>query len=297
MGRMTLLALTACSAAAFAAEPIDRTVDADPNGLLDVRNVAGEVVITGWDRQEVRVTGSLSEHAERLDVIREGDRVIVHVVMPNNAGRQQDASFWEDTELHISAPRGMSLEIDAVSADITVEDIEGEQELSVVSGEIVTALLGAEIRAKSVSGDIRVNGRDNSARADVSAISGDVLLDSISGEVLAQSVSGDVELNGMSLQRGELKSVSGNIVVRTTLTEGARLRATTTSGGIELLIRGSAEGDYEISTFSGEVENCFGPAMQPPRFGPGTQLRFQEGESDARVSVQTMSGNVALCRE
>ena len=83
MSKHYLTAMFACWSVAAGAEPIDRTVDAEPDGVLEVSNVAGEILIEGWDRDEVRVTGELSDDAERLDVINDGDRVIVRVVLPD----------------------------------------------------------------------------------------------------------------------------------------------------------------------------------------------------------------------
>jgi DUF4097 and DUF4098 domain-containing protein YvlB len=296
MRTLLLASLAAYCMAAAAGEPIDRSIDASPTGILDVSNVAGAIAIVGSSEDQVRVTGELSEDAERLEVRRDGDRVIVHVIMPE--GSQRSSQSWEVTDLHISAPRGMSAEVSAVSADLSIDDIEGEQALTVVSGDVSTELFGEDMRVKSVSGNIAIRGQDNRTRTDVSAVSGNVQLDGVSGEVQAQAVSGEVRLNGTSLDRAEITSVSGNIQIHSGLAGDARVRATTTSGNIELLFLGSAAADYDISTFSGEVDNCFGPVPERQRFGPpSTQLRFREGQSGASVSANSLSGRIELCRE
>ncbi len=50
-----------------------------------------------------------------------------------------------------------------------------------------------------------------------------------------------------------------------------------------------------MTTFSGDIENQFGPpAERSSRYGPGKSLEFTAGGGDAEVSVEVFSGNVAL---
>ena len=296
MHRIALLAvIAAASADALASTPIDQTLEADADGLLDVQNISGSVTITGTNRNSVHVTGELSDDAERIDIRRDGDRVVVHVIMPENWGRGR--RNFETTNLRIEAPRDMSVDVDTVSAAIKLQDMRGEKALNSVSGSIESDLYGAEIRAKTVSGRIRFSGDDAQTRADVSSVSGDVELETISGEVTAQTVSGRIEIESPLLERGDLQSVSGSIDVEAALAENARLRAVATSGHISLRMLGDGAGSYELSSFSGSIDNCFGPQPARAQFGPpNSSLQFEEGDSGARVNANSMSGTIELCR-
>jgi hypothetical protein len=295
MYRYALVTLLAVSANAFAATPIDETIDGVGEGTLDVTNVAGSVTIRGTDQNQVRVTGALSDDADRIDLRRDGDRVIVAVIMPEKFGRRGRV---EDTTLEIQAPRAMSLEAKTVSASLDVEDIEGEQELSSVSGSIETTLREAEISARTVSGSIHVTGQDGRTRTSLSSVSGNVHVEAVGGELDARTVSGRIEIDSPMLERSEAKSVSGSILIDAVLADDARLTANTTSGRITLNMGGTGAGRYEISTFSGTIDNCFGPQVERPEFGPpSSTLRFEEGDADARVSATSMSGHIELCRE
>ena len=54
--------------------------------------------------------------------------------------------------------------------------------------------------------------------------------------------------------------------------------------------------EYEASTFSGDIENCFGQnAENTSRHGPGQPADGTVGEGKARVRVKSMSGDVTLC--
>lgn len=278
---------------ALADIPIDERLDAEGAELLDIRNAAGSVTVTGTGGDEIRVTGRLADDAE-LDFRRDRDRIVVHVILrEETAGRRRS----EGTTLSISAPRAIAVDVGTVSAGIAIEGIRGDQELESVSGSIDTALFAAEMIAKTVSGRIRLAGGDGRARADVSSVSGRVELDGTNGELNVRTVSGSIEIESPMLERGDFKSVSGNVDVDAMLASDGRLRAATTSGRVSLDMRGEAAGRYELSSFSGSIDNCFGPPPERPQFGPPTStLRFEEGDSEARIDANSMSGNITLCR-
>jgi hypothetical protein len=60
---------------------------------------------------------------------------------------------------------------------------------------------------------------------------------------------------------------------------------------------GLAAAEYDLATFSGGITACFGPPVSEPRNGPQRQHRFREGDSDARVRANSMSGSITLCRK
>ncbi len=279
-------------APASAATPIDRRIDARDGDTLEIHNVSGSISVTGGGDNEVHVTGSLGDNVERFDFERVGERIVVRVVL------EEDSRSREPTVLDIAAPRGIDIDVDAVSAAIVVSGVEGEQRLSSVSGEIRTEVFAEELRARSVSGRVRIDGHDRAAIMRVNSVSGSIELLNVGGEVDAQTVSGTVQITAGPLARAALNSVSGSLSLRGASSDAARIEATTTSGSIEMRFAGDAAADYELKSFSGRIDNCFGPQPDDSqRRGPGTEHRFEEGSSNARVYANTLSGSIELCRE
>ena len=58
-----------------AGDDIDRTLAADADGEVLVSNIAGKVVIHGWTKKEVRVTGVLGKGTRGLVFERDGSPV------------------------------------------------------------------------------------------------------------------------------------------------------------------------------------------------------------------------------
>ena len=129
--RILVLMLLVAGGAAYAQEDIHERVAADPRGHVEISNLAGSVVVTGWNRDEVEVTGTLGRGSERLDVEAEGDRVIIKVVLPK--GRNQNI---KGSDLEVRIPEGSDLEVSTVSANIDVADVSGSLSLNTVSGNV-----------------------------------------------------------------------------------------------------------------------------------------------------------------
>jgi DUF4097 and DUF4098 domain-containing protein YvlB len=281
--------------AAFAATPVDRQVPADSNGVVEIRNVAGAIEVVGGNRRDVHVTGTLADNVERLDVEADGGRVTVKVVLLENWRSRS----WDGTELTIEVPQGSELRVDAVSASVDVRGVQGEQRLASVSGRIDVQDVASNLNVSSVSGNVSVRGSERDALTRAKSVSGRVDIDGVDGELYADSISGDVNVEAKSVSRVQLSSISGNVTLRSGLRSDSRVEAQTTSGNLRFVILGDAAGEYDLSSFSGNIRNCFGPpAPGPAAVGPPSrQHRFREGTADARVRANTMSGTIDVCKQ
>jgi hypothetical protein len=278
--------------AASAATPFDRALDADARGTVELHNVAGSLAIKGWDQASVHVAGTLADNVERVDMRRNGNRVVVNVVMREGARRSS-----EETALTIEAPRASTLEAGTVSASISVNGIEGDQRLSSVSGSIDAEAFASDVNVSSVSGEVTVQGHGSVALTRANAVSGALRIKDVAGQVEAHAVSGTIEVAANQLDRATLNSVSGRVLLSGALGDHTRAELTTTSGSVTMNFAGSAAAEYDLTTFSGAISACFGPPVSEPRNGPQRQHQFREGESDARVRANSMSGSITLCRK
>jgi DUF4097 and DUF4098 domain-containing protein YvlB len=127
-------------------------------------------------------------------------------------------------------------------------------------------------------------------------VSGDITLDGGVGEIEATSVSGDVRLEMQMAHGVRLHSTSGDLTFRGGLSADANIEAETVSGNVTLRPRAQGGFEYEASSFSGDIGNCFGKeAEATSRHGPGSRLNGSTGDGKGRVRVKTMSGDIQLC--
>jgi DUF4097 and DUF4098 domain-containing protein YvlB len=296
LGRsMTLFAaaaLLAASPAIRAGTPIKERAAADPAGSVEVSNVAGTVRVTGWDRNEVEVTGELGEGVEKLEFAVADKVTRIKVILPRKA------SDVEDTNLVIRIPAASRLSVNTVSADIEVQGLLGAQRLQSVSADISTMAAGEDVECKSVSGDVAVNGSFKKGLLTITTVSGDATALRVAGEVNANTVSGDITLGLGDTNRSRVRSTSGDLTMAALLAADGRLDAESISGDVRLELVGAVNAEFDISSFNGEIRNCFGPkAVSTSEYAPGKELRFREGQGSAHVRIKTLNGDISVCRK
>ena len=286
-----LCAMLAAIAAPVSGEEVDRTIDASATGHVVVANTAGSITVRGWSREQVEVKGKLEERVEEVIVERDGNVVNIQVKVPRKGGRDIDA------DLHIQVPQGSSINVSTVSADIEVVAVRGEQKLETVSGDIDTEAFVADVTANVVSGDVEVRGQGKDIATNAGSVSGDVSLIRLAGVIEGGTVTGDVLITDGSFDRARLHSVNGEVVFDSELRSGGKLEAEAVNGTIDLTFSGDIAGRFEIDTLNGDIDNCFGPKPQrTSKYTPGWNLRFEEGDGDARVKASTVNGDISICR-
>ena len=275
---------------AHAATSVDEHRAANPQGAVEIDNVAGLIDVQGWDKSEVAVTGTIGKDVERVEVAGEGNRTSIRVVLPQG-------HHWgmRDGEAHlvIHVPTNSSVAASMVSADLKVSAVHGGLELRTVSGNI-SGEGGGDVHANAVSGDIHLTA--NSAKViEVKAISGNIVLTGGNADVEATTVSGDAQLTLGTVSRARFKTVSGNLSATLAAAADAQIEGESVSGDVKLDFASAPAADFDIQTISGEIDNCFGPKPIESRHGPGARLTFKTGDSSARVRISSHSGDVRLC--
>jgi DUF4097 and DUF4098 domain-containing protein YvlB len=286
------LAVLAAGPAALAGTPIEERAPADPAGQVEVSNTAGSVVITAWPRSEVEVTGTLGQGAERLEFSSVGKLVRVKVVLPRQSGRV------EGTDLVIKVPVGSGLAVNTVSADVSAAGVRGTQRLQSVSGDLSTEAAAEDVECKTVSGDIKITGSGQRGLLTVTTVSGDAEVSRVAGEVNGNTVSGNFVVAMGDTTRSRLRSTSGDVGLRGRLAPDARVDFESISGNVRLDLEGPIGAEFDVSSFNGDIRNCFGP--QPVRtseYAPGRELRFREGTGTGRVRLKTLNGDISLCNK
>lgn len=326
LAAIPLLTASVAIAPLCAQTPIDRTVATPATGSVEVSNLAGEIQVVGWDRAEVRVTGTLGRGAERLDVTTAGDRVRVEVVIPRGSRNVQGS------DIEVRVPARKNVTVRGVSADVAVSGVTGAVDSESTSGNITVNGSPATLRASSTSGNVnldvtatRLEATSTSGNVHVegnvretitaAAVSGNVTVSAPSAELLAKSVSGNLSISGTTgklsastvsgdmlvqgarLKYGAFESVSGDLHFAGQLDGDAAINAQSHSGDVVLTLPGNIGARFQVTTFSGEIDNGFGAEpRRVSRYGPGEELNFTSGGGGALVTVKTFSGDVEIER-
>ena len=287
---LALLIIALIPGLAWSSQQVDETRDADPDARIDVEIISGNIEVRGWDRNQVQVTGTIGDDVKALEVSGSGSSISIDLDVPDSWGRRRREI---DARLEISIPNGARLSVETVSADITVTEINGTVELGSVSGTVKVSGSPSRAEVETVSGDIEVKGDQTAITAE--SVSGDVELTGVAETVEASSVSGNIDVSATEIERATFESVSGDLEFSGGLTANARLHSEAHSGNVTLTLPADTSATWEVETFSGNVGNAFGPGPQKSsEHGPGKWLKFTTGSGEARITVESFSGNVRL---
>ena len=261
---------------------------ASPDGLVLIENVSGSVTVTGWDRDEVSLTGTLSGDVEELQFETGKKKSRIKVVWPKKKKNVDGEALLE-----IKVPHGSEVEVECVSAWVEVSGVTGSVEAASISGEVTVTGACEEIEAESISGDVVVDG--GAPEIEAASISGDVQVRGSVCEVDAQSVSGNLSLACERFLGLNVESVSGYAKVEGDLDSEGSFSFDLHSGDLILMVPADVSADFEIETFSGEIDNGFGQkSRKTSKYAPGRELEFPTGAGEARVRISTFSGDVVI---
>lgn len=276
--KLSLFSLAALAAVTWtvAGESVDRTLDADAHGTVEIEIGAGTVKIVGWKSNKVQIRGTVPEGEDMFEIDQDGDTISIEVALPESdwdwddddddgdrRGRRGGRRIIghgdrDDTELEIRVPHGTSLEIEGIAVDVTIENVSGEIALEVISGDV------------DLSGDL--------TELEIEVVSGDI----------------DIEGNG-DLSDLDIEAVSGTVEVRSGLDRRASVSIQSVSGDIILYLASNASCDVEAQTFNGDIDSDFGDSpRRHGQFVPSKSLEFTLGSGDADVSLQTFNGNIEI---
>jgi DUF4097 and DUF4098 domain-containing protein YvlB len=271
------------------AKSVHEQLAVDPQGTVEVSDVAGSIALTGWDRPEIEVTGTAGEEVDRIEVTRSGSRSVVRVI--SRSGISRGAGI--DVQLTVHVPIKSAVNVTLVSADLTLGSLQGSVRLQTVSGD-VSGTVDGDLRATTVSGSVRV--RAAAAKMiEVKTVNGTIHVSGSGGEVDIGTISGTATLDLDSITRGRFKSVSGDLTAGFALAADGRFEGESVSGNIGVRFAGTPGAEFDVQSLSGDISNCFGPKAAKAQYGPGARLEFKSGEGNARVQIVTKSGDVSLC--
>jgi len=311
---------TVAARVAWAAEQI---VPAAPTVTVSICVEAGDVMVRGWERAEVRARAADAEKIElrrtaavpgdaaaavpgsgpasRLEVLAlvgEGD-----AAARSASSGQQQCNLTGNVELDV--PRGSTVQIKAPGGDVAVENVAGVR-VETRGGEVVLRGITKIVDASSGGGALSLL---NST--------GGVLLRTISGEIKAtdvgpsapddkfwaKSTSGEVSLANVTHAQVSAATTTGDISFDGTLARAGRYDLKTHSGDIRLLLAPDAAFQLNARVYQGgEIDTEF-PIRQLPGSSLGLfkdgRLTGFHGASDqfATLNLLSFDGTLELRRK
>jgi DUF4097 and DUF4098 domain-containing protein YvlB len=267
-------------------QKVDTTFAFAKGGSVDLGLVSGEIIVTGWTKQEVKIYASIE--TGYFDASFSSSRVSITARSRRN--RMSEARY------EVSVPIGTEVRASAVSGDIAVRGTAGETLVNSISGNVEVRDAQDHVELHTVSGDIRASKLRGRIRAN--SVSGDFVLDDVVGDLQAKTVSGELRVRG-SLSGFEFSSVSGDFDFAGDIKGDGSYSANTHSGDVRLTLPSNTGATLDLQTFSGEVRPGFPLTLQPgdqPLNRRNRRQRFTVNGGGPRITLETFSGDIIIER-
>lgn len=261
----------------------DTTFKVRNGARLHVNNFGGEIAVTGWGKNAVRIE---AEHSPRIQVRVDETSANLDVSAVSRRGIPGRVDF------KISVPVWMPLELSGVYTDISVEGTKNDVAAETVKGDV--RLKGGEgyIKLSSVQGEVVVEGARG--RLELTSVNEGVTVTDVEGELTAEAVNGDVSLAGVRSRMIEVATVNGDVHFIGGVMDDGRYRFSSHTGDIDVQVPESSSATVSVSTFNGEFESDFPILLSESR--KGKRFSFALGNGNARVDLETFQGTIRLRR-
>ena len=270
---------------------LDTTVAFSRSGSVDLQSFSGDVTISAWDRDEVKIHAK-SRNQIHFDASQ--SRVSLSET-PGDHGDEDRDDNGRNYGFEISVPKSVRLVVRSISGDIKVRDV-ADVEAHTVSGDLNATNIASHADLETISGDLSVDNAAAGMRA--STVSGDIQARKITGEVSAQSVSGDVVLQDVTSAFVRSETVSGELHFSGPVDPKGRYEFHSHSGDVDLdLTGGAANASLDVETYSGDLDTGCAMTLQPggrgDRMGKRGTLTMGNG-SGAHFVLRTFSGDLHI---
>jgi DUF4097 and DUF4098 domain-containing protein YvlB len=264
-------------------QQIDSTVPVGRGQRLEVNAFAGEVTVTVWNRDAVRVQADAGG-STGVEIDRNATTVSVRT-----SGRRGPPS---SVDLQITAPAWMPLDISGVNTEMTITGIRAGISAETVQGDVSAKGGEGLVSLRSVQGSVSLSGAKG--RLEVHSVNADVEVIASSGEVTAETVNGDVTLDGVDATSVTATSLNGDVSYNGPIKSSGRYALSTHNGDVTVTVAEGTSASVSVSTFNGEFESAFPVTLTETR--KGKRFNFTIGGGSAQVTLESFQGTIQLVR-
>ena len=267
-------------------------------GRLSLENFNGSVEITGWDQNNVDISGT--KYAEtpellaslKIEVSSSGNEVQVRTVRPDGEHRGNLGAKYV-----IRVPRRTGLQdVTSSNGSLKVEDIEGDARLRTSNGSVHLSHILGNVDAHSSNGSVESD--DIRGRMSFRTSNGGVHAQNVEGTLEADTSNGGIHVHLKDTESGhpiKLATSNGAIELQLGRSRQNDIVASTSNGPITVRLPSGSTGTLHAATnSSGSIRTDFEILMR----GEISRRRIDGtiGGGGPRIELTTSNGNINLLR-
>lgn len=283
------------------------TFPLDADGSFSVKNISGKIIVSSWDRSEVRIMARKIAQARdeseaeaafeevRIEIDESDDEIEIETDYPDH---RWDNEIHVSVDYEITVPRQADVRARSVSGDVDVINIQGEVLAKSVSGHVQAEEIGDDLQAESVSGHVMV--RDVSGETELTSVSGNIEAQNVRGDVEAHTTSGRIDLRNVTAKEVSARSTSGTLTFEGAIMADGEYEMESHSGGVRIMVPSDASFDLRAKTFSGSIDSDLPVTLRrssSSRHGRQKSLVGLVNDGGADVALSSFSGSIRIRSE
>jgi hypothetical protein len=261
-------------AAAAKARPMTRPASTDtlvrvgPGVTLELSNLSGDIEVTAWDRNEVRIE---AQHDR-------ADRIIAELANGTlKLGVTSREPSPSTVEWRLTVPAWLPLELSGIESEISVTGMRSSVRAQSMRGDVLVASCQGPLQVNSVEGEVHVS--DVSGNVTAGSVNSIVRIVRVIGPVEAQTINGDIQLEKLASPSVDASTVNGRVYYASPFQRRGRYAFASHSGKVYVGVPADQNVNVTVSSFNGQVESSLPmPTPAPKPKVKGRAVRFMLGE-------------------
>jgi DUF4097 and DUF4098 domain-containing protein YvlB len=262
----------------------DQTVNVGRGARLTVSNFAGEVLIRGWDRDQVRV---IARHGPRSKVNIRQSATVVTI--------SSDTHGAVSVDYEITAPAWMPIKVDGHFNYVSIDGAQSDVSAETVRGDVVIKGGSGTVVGKSIQGEVHIDGARGKITA--SSVNEGIRIARSTGDISVETTNGHIAMTGITSPSVEASTVNGHIDFDGTIAPKGRYRFATHNGNITMGIPEDSNLTLTVRTYNGDFTsslNLNGPPKSEVR--RGRRVTYTLGNGSAEMDMETFGGSIRIRR-
>jgi hypothetical protein len=234
----------------------EKTFPISPGKELKLDASMGDVMISGWDKDEVYIKVFGNEKAEdKMEFEFNANENLVEVI-----AKKKDSIFnWFGVNgialrFEVKVPNRFNNEVHTSGGDIKISDIAGTNTFKTSGGDVWVKKTEGKLEISTSGGDINLD--ENKGNVSASASGGDIEAKNFDGDLYASTSGGDIKLKGTN-SKIDAETLGGDIFLEY-WGENKGIELSTSGGDIYIKVPADFNANVKLASLGGDVSTEIG---------------------------------------
>ena len=270
----------------------EKTFPISPGKELKLDASMGDVMISGWDKDEVYIKVLGNKKAEdKMEFEFNANENLVEVI-----AKKKDSIFnWFGVNgialrFEVKAPNRFNNEVHTSGGDIKISDVAGTNTFKTSGGDVWVKKIEGKLEISTSGGDINLD--ENKGNVSASASGGDIEAKNFDGDLYASTSGGDIKLKGTN-SKIDAETSGGDIFLEY-WGENKGIELSTSGGDIYIKVPADFNANVKLASLGGDVSTEIG-VNNVKKFS-SHKLEGDLNKGGSLLNAKTSGGNVVISK-